>query len=65
MKGKDALKQLILKRSRITALENEGYARKKRKIICCNCHKGHTILTCSDNCTLCNDPNYKKTFDEG
>ena len=55
MKGKDALK-----RSRITTLENEGCAREKGKVRCRNCCKeGHTILTCSENCMLCNVHKYK------
>ena len=60
MKGKNALTHLILKRSRITTLENKGSFREKRKVRCRYCYKdGHTILTCSENCMSCNVHKYK------
>ena len=54
MRGSDALKQLMLRRSRITILENEGHTREKRDIHCRNCQsEGHT--TCSTLCSSCDE----------
>ena len=56
MRGSDALKQLMLRHSRITILENEGHTREKRDIHCRNCQsEGHTILTCSTLCSSCDE----------
>ena len=51
-----ALKQLMLRRSCITILENEGHTREKRDIHCRNCQsEGHAILTCSTLCSSCDE----------
>ena len=52
MRGSNALKQLMLRHSHISILENEGNTHKKRDILCRDCpSEGHTISTCSTHCS--------------
>ena len=50
----DALKQIVMKRSRIEHLKDVGCQREKRTFRCHNCKlEGHDIKTCTSKCNSC------------
>ena len=53
MKGCEALKQVMLKRERISTLEAEGFERERNVYKCGICGvSGHSIISCQEPCSV-------------